>query len=378
MKHANLSPSSAHRWMHCPASVRMESNMPYIPTLYAEEGIAAHALSELTLHNPEKNCIDYLNTQVNGFRADAEMCTAIQIYVDAVRAQNGTLLLEHKVNYTKWVTAGFGTVDAIVLDFENRTIYVNDLKYGKGVKINAKNNPQLQLYALGALDTFDHLCEFDKIIIGIYQPRLNWIDRQVLKVNQIQQFGENVRLAAKATEQKDAPFHPGTDQCQWCKAAAYCLALKTQSLAVIANEFDDLTTLEPKNVNTLSSEEVIKVLTYAKMITKWLKVIEARAIKSLEVGESIPGYKLVSGRSTRCWSDEELVERKLRNMHITVDKRFKKTLISVAQAEKLLSNKFKKLKEFVIKPPGKVTIVPEEDCRPAIEPAKTMGFDTVN
>lgn len=382
MKHAKLSASGSARWMTCPGSIRMEKDIPDTSSPYADEGSAAHALGELALtrgeacekfigqHDPEYP--DYIFTK--------EMAEHVQVYVDYVNAittGKAEAFIEQRVDFSDWVPEGFGTSDAIVIN--DGVMTVVDLKYGQGVRVDAPNNSQAMLYALGALADYGFIYEIDIVEIAIVQPRKDHISEWTIKASDLLEWAENeVKPRALEAVSDNAKLNPAPKACQFCKARDRCRALAEFNLDLISDGFDVIgKPIHLKATESLSNVELGKILPYADQITKWVKAIEAVALEQLEIGETIPGYKLVEGRSTRQWLSEEDAETAMRNAKVKVADMFTKKFISPAQAEKLLGKTHSILSEHVIKNKGKVTLAPESDKRPAIESNVTDGFEDV-
>ncbi len=371
--HAKLSASGAHRWMTCSGSVEMEEDFPDTSSTFAEHGTAAHELAERCLKE-DVTADFYRSKDFNGFAVDAEMVEAIQLYLDYVRNHSGEKWVEQRVDFSPWVPGGFGTCDCLVI--EGKTASVIDLKYGKGVKVDACNNSQAMLYALGALNEYEFL--FDEIEIfklAIVQPRLDHISEHTISKKELLAFGEYAKERAEAALAESAPFTPGDKQCRFCKAKASCRALAEHSLKIAAEGFEaveiPLTLKDPKK---LTSEEVAALLPQLNLIVGWAKAIEAYALATLEHGQEIPGYKVVEGRSIRKWADESAAENALRRSKLKIAEIFTKKLISPTQTEKLLGKNHPILREFSVKPEGKPAIAVETDKRPTLVIDVAEGF----
>lgn len=375
--HAKLSASGAHRWMVCAGSVRMEEDLPDTSSEFAEQGTAAHELAERCLKE-DVTADFYAGKTFNGFEADAEMVESVQLYLDYVRNHQGEVLIEQKVDFSPWVSEGFGTCDCLVI--EGHTASVIDLKYGKGVKIDAEENKQAMLYALGALIEYEFIFdEIDTFKLSIVQPRLDHISEWEVSREDLLKFGEEAKQRATEALEEDAELTPDEHACKFCKAKATCRALAEHAIKIAAEGFESVE--EPitlKDISKLSNAEVAALLPQLNTLSGWIKALEAHALNELEQGHDVPGYKLVAGRSIRKWRNEEDAEKALRGSKLKVAEIFTKKLISPTQAEKALGKGNPILQEQVITPEGKPTLAPLKDKRPALEVNPTEGFSKVD
>lgn len=296
---------------------------------------------------------------------DREMADYVRVYVDYVNSlivDSDDFAIEQRVDYSDWVPGGFGTADAVVL--RGQTLHVIDLKYGMGVRVDAEENPQGMLYALGAYSCYSMITDIEDVVISIVQPRLDHISEWKINTRDLLKWAELAKQRAEATQEPDAPRQPGEKQCRFCKAKASCQALYDYTAKVLGSEFDDLDNM-PK-ANTLTDEEMRAALDAKPLIEGWLGAIEKLAKQRLEDGDSFPGYKLVEGRSNRKWADEREAEVKL--IALLNDKAFSKPkIISPAQAEKALGkSRAAEISSLIVKPQGAPTLAPESDKRPAV------------
>lgn len=387
--HAKFSPSSCHRWSRCPASMVMEDGLPDSTSTFAEEGTAAHTLAENILRmrlNPGDrthglNAIDYLGAypllKPDSPQVDHDMVDNVQTYVDTIwqLAQGRELLIEQKVDFSSVIDVpnSFGTADAIIISDDE--LQIHDLKYGKGIKVDAYENEQLMLYALGALEEYDLLYDFKKVVLFIHQPRLNHISEWEVTLEHLRGFGNQAREAAQKaqglmiTSPTDGDFNPGEKQCRWCKAAGgLCRAQRDYVYGQIADDFDDHT-IEINQPAKLDDAQLVSVYRNLKLITNFCKAVESRVFSELHSGHPLPGLKLVQGKNgARKWRDEEEAEKTFKSFKLKQDEIFTKKLISPPQAEKLLKNsrRWPKVESLITQTEGKPVIAEESDPRPAI------------
>lgn len=349
--HARLSASGSERWTRCPGSVNAEKAYPNTSSTFALEGTEAHSIAEKCLLS---------NKKAREVCKDIEMTGFVQEYVDYVDSVPGSLrMYEKRVDYSAWVPDGFGTSDAIIYDAKSKTLHTIDLKYGKGVKVYAEENTQGLLYCLGAYDLLETMAEIEHVKIHIMQPRLDHIDTWLISVEQLLEKGKWFAERAEEALKPDAKRCPGEKQCQWCKAKADCKELMKYTEEIVGSNFEDLDFKDP---NALSLEDVRKILDGKSLIEGWLKAVHEKALDMAHSGDKIPGYKLVEGRSLRAWTDEHEAEQRL--VQVLGTKAYITKIISPAQAEKALSKDEKEmLKDIIIKPKGKPSLVPESDKR---------------
>ena len=364
--HAKLSASGSARWLNCTGSVKAENAVTLAERSNpaAEYGTCAHELADIILSTGD-NIENYLGEKLQdapNVPVDDEMIEHVQNYVEFVQSFGGDQFYEVRLDYSHLVPEGFGTSDAIAV--VDNVLHVIDLKMGKGVIVDAENNSQGMLYALGAVEEYGYLYDFDKVVIHIYQPRVHNFSSWEISINDLLKFGQYVSEQASEALSDNAPRTVGNKQCQWCKAKANCPALKQHTEKVIAAEFDDLEDLPL--VDTLDNKTLATILDNKKLIESWLKAIEDHISDTLHSGDTFDGYKLVAGRSLRKWADSDTAQSEL--IELLGDNAFEKKLLTVAKAEKALGAKRKKeMDHLIIKPPGKPTLALESDKRPAID-----------
>ena len=379
LAHAKLGPSGAHRWMVCPASVAMEAEMPEgkSDSPHIIEGNTAHALAEMALAN-EQNADAYLGTRFNDdlIHVDQDMVEYVQEYLDYVRGLGGKLLVEQRVDLTRWVPEGFGTADAVV--FHEGILFVVDLKYGKGVPVNAERNPQAMCYALGALNEYDFLFDIQTVCLVVHQPRLDSVSEWEISRDDLLAWGDDdLKPAAELALSEDAPFNPGEKQCRWCAAKPVCRALAEYNLGLACVNFstvgDPVDLVKP---NSLSNAAIGGLLPELDGLVKWARAVQAYAKTEMEQGHDIPDHKLVEGRANRKWADEEAAGKALARKLTTKDAYVRK-VITITQAEKLLGKKDPLIAKHTIKPKGEPVVAHISDARPAISQNIETDFDQV-
>ncbi len=378
--HAQLGASGAKRWMGCSGSLRMSKGIADTTSEYAIEGSAAHELAEEFLRNGEDPTREWA---VGGVPVTQEMVEAVQVYIDFVReaAVGGELFIEQQVSLEALgpPLPMFGTTDAAVWHEDSKILHVIDYKHGAGVAVDVIDNPQPMYYALGTIvDTLKK--RPDLIRLTIVQPRGHHPDGLIrshdVTWDELVEFKKTLFAAAEATQDPDAPLAVG-DWCRFCPALASCPANHDHAVALAQSEFDTIDDVSDlPTPEALTTEAMTRVLDGAGAVRDWLRAIEAHIIHMIDVGEDVPGYKLVQGRANRQWHDPEKVDKYLARRGLRVGQRFKKVLVSPAQAEKALKGtKGPELPERLYhKPEGKKKLVPDADARPALPASATEDF----
>lgn len=368
--HALLSASASGRWLACPPSARLESRFPDGASSYAAEGTQAHALAEETLKKYTEE--GWLSVAMSGPEFPKDMLDYVDVYVSIVleklnearkKTPDAVLLVEQRLDFSPWVPEGFGTGDAVIIS--DGTLEVVDLKYGKGVPVSAENNSQMRLYALGAYHNFGLLYDFDRITMTIVQPRLDSVSSQTVALEELLAWGDKVKLVAAKAWRGEGEYCAGP-HCRFCRAAVRCKKLAEYNLDCLRYEFMAADLMDP--------EDIVEVLKVEADVTSWLKTVKEYALdQAVNHGEKFPGMKLVEGRSVRTITDEKGLAKKLTDEGYTnIYKPI--TLRGITDLERVCGKKnFVKLAgEFVIKPPGRPVLVPENDKRPVWAPDKEI------
>lgn len=301
-------------------------------------------------------------------------------------------MVEEKVTVLPEV---WGTADHTVFNPTERRLIVTDLKYGQGERVFAVDNKQLRIYGLGMLKKVGTLYDIDTVTLRIFQPRLDHVDEDTLTVAELLEFEQELIAAVAAAGRPDAPLVPGKAQCRWCKAKNDCKARTEYVMETVGSQFPNLDITDPipqkkarkqivtDSTDRLNNEEVARYLQAVELVRDWCTSLEGYALFLLEQGHEVPGFKLVRGKSNRAWgAEEDAVKKALRSVKLKVDQYMPRSLVSVAQAEKLVGGKkafaVDKFQKLVTKPEGKKTIAPVTDPRPAISTAPAGGFQDLS
>ena len=395
-RHAILSPSSAARWLNCKPSARLEALAEDRPTEYSREGTVAHSVGEfllgyhlvtkasavyditdewdqsgwmcrsieempeviqgLTAHAKEADALGADFRQMLGFVHEGYVQPVYEAYLKALKEDSyARLFIETELDLTEWIPDGFGTCDAAVI--AGNTLEIFDLKYGKGVRVDAVGNPQMRIYALGALRAFGELFDISTVRMTIIQPRLDSISSDEMRESDLQEWGEKVLKPAALTAYRGEGEQMTGDWCRFCKVRGRCRAAKEAVMETVRKCGDP---------RLMSPEEIAEALAELPTVKSWLTDVEEYTLEQALAGTRYPGFKLVEGRSVRKYSDPGKCAELLHEAGFTDEAIYKpRELRGISDMEKALRKKaFQELLgAYVIKPPGKPALVPDSDPR---------------
>ena len=361
--HALLSASSSHRWLNCPPSARLCEGYDDKGSNFAAEGSDAHSLCEYKLRkalgmeakDPTEDLTWYdaeMEEAASGYAA-----FVMELVAEAKKTcSDPVVLIEQRLDYSKYVQAGFGTGDCVLIS--DGTLHIVDFKYGRGVLVEAEDNPQMKLYALGALEIFDCLYDIDTVSMTIYQPRRANISTFTLTRQELLDWAETVLVpTAELAYAGDGEYHCG-EWCQFCKAKADCRERARANMELARYEF--------RQPPLLTDEEVEEILGKLDSLMDWASDIKDYALQAAISGKHWSGYKLVEGRANRRYTDENAVVAAVKAAGY--DPYDEPKLLGVTAMTTLLGRKqFNDiLGGLITKPQGKPTLVPESDKRPAM------------
>ena len=360
--HALLSASSSHRWLHCPPSARLCEGYDDKGSNFAAEGTDAHALCEYKLRaalgmeakDPTEDLSWYdaeMEESANGYAA-----FVMELVEEAKKnCSDPVVLIEQRLDYSRYVAEGFGTGDCVII--ADGTLHIVDFKYGRGILVEAEDNPQMMLYALGALELFDCLYDIDTVSMTIFQPRRGNVSTYTLSKADLYEWADTVLApAAELAWSGEGEYHCG-EWCQFCKAKADCRKRANANMELAKYEF--------KQPPLLTDEEVEEILGRIDELIAWASDIRDYALQAAIGGKHWTGYKLVEGRSNRKYTDERAVVAAVRAAGY--DPYEHKVLGVTAMTTMLGKKQFNDiLGGLVTKPQGKPTLVPDSDKRPAM------------
>lgn len=365
-EHAVLSASSANRWLHCPPSVRLSEGYMDNASVFAMEGTSAHELCEYKLRsalgveaeNPTEN-LDFYNTEME--ECAEGYATYILELVEKAKetCSDPVVMVEQRVDFSRYVPEGFGTADCIII--ADKILNIVDYKHGKGVEVSAENNPQMKLYALGALELFDCLYDISKVQMTIFQPRLSNVSVFVMdKADLLNWANDELTAKAELAFEGKGELCCG-EWCKFCKAKANCKERAKINMEMAQYEF--------RKSSLLTDEEVVDILSKVDELTSWASDVKNFALEQAVRGKQWPGWKVVEGRSNRKYTDEGAVAQVVKNAGYNP---YDEKIMGITNMTKMLGKeKFNELLgDFVERPQGKPTLVTEDDKRPEMNTAK--------
>ena len=365
-KHSFLSASASHRWINCPPSARLCEEYADRPSEYAQEGTDCHELCAYKVEEALGRRVKDPTENLTYYSQEMEDCAAgYAAYVSELletaklTCADPVILIEQRVDFSRWVQDGFGTADCIVI--ADGELNIVDYKHGKGVEVSAVDNPQMMLYALGALEIFDGIYDIDSVRMTIYQPRKSNISVCVMGKDGLLEWAQNdLTYKAKLAYEGGGDFHCG-EWCRFCKAKAECRERAEANLALARYDFE-----EPP---LLTDEEIADILDKVDALTAWAADIKEYALQQAVSGKSWSGYKLVEGRSNRKYTSEAAVAAAVEGAGFNP---YEKKLLGITAMQKLLGkSRFEELlAPYIEKPQGRPTLVRSSDKRPEWNTAK--------
>jgi hypothetical protein len=388
--HALLSASSSKRWLHCTPSVRLEEGFPNESSVYAEEGTFAHEVCEYKVRK-------YLNERVKRPQSEefyteeidaiTDVCAEFVSSIIEQMKRNGCeplVMVEERVDYSHIAPSGFGTADMLIVgkdENDQGLLHVCDFKTGQGVFVDCNHNSQMMLYALGGLAAYGYIYEIETVRMTIIQPRLDNISTFECTRQELEEWGESIRPIAKMAFEGKGEQNAG-EWCRFCRAKPVCRACAEEALALCREEFLDLDggafseeddkadtdTPAFKQPGLIPLAELAEILPTLNRISSWIEAVFAFvSSEAINHAVPIPGYKVVEGRSKRIFTDTKaVVDTAVQSGYTDL---YKKQLITLTEFEKMMGKKrFNELLgKFVVKPPGKLALVPEDDPRPPVD-----------
>ena len=367
-KHAVLSASSSERWLNCPPSARLSEAYEDKGSDYAAEGSDAHALAEARLKQaldiPTEDPVENLSWYNEEMEECAQGYAAYVVELLEIAKQTCSapvVMIEQWVDFSRWVKEGFGTADCIVI--ADGIMNICDLKFGKGIEVSAVGNPQMRLYALGALEIFDDIYDIEEIRMTIYQPRKGNISvDSMVKTDLLRWADTELYEKAELAYAGQGDFHCG-EWCRFCKAKAECRERAEANLALARYDFEAPALLE--------DSEIADILGKVDALTAWANDVKEFALQQAISGKEWAGWKLVEGRSNRKYTSEAAVAAAVEGAGFDP---YEHKVMGVTAMQKMLGkSRFEELlASYIEKPQGKPTLVPESDKRPAYEPAQQV------
>ena len=366
-RHAVLSASSSERWLNCPPSARLCEAYEDKGSDYAAEGTDAHALAEArhkqALGNLDENPIENLSW----YNEEMEECAAgyaayvVELLETAKQTcSDPVVMIEQRVDFSRWVQEGFGTADCILI--ADGVMNICDYKHGKGVEVSAEQNPQMMLYALGSLEIFDGIYDIDTVRMTIFQPRKSNVSVYEMAKDELLEWADNeLTQKAQLAYEGQGNFSCG-EWCRFCKAKAECRERAEANLTLARYDFE-----EPA---LLDDEEIADILGKVDALTAWATDVKEYALQQAVSGKVWSGWKLVEGRSNRKYTNDAVVAAAVESAGFDP---YERKVLGITAMQKMLGkSRFEELlAPYIEKPQGKPTLVPESDKRLAMNTAKS-------
>lgn len=381
--HHRHSPSGAEQWFNCPGSLNKSDGLPDETSEYSSEGTAAHTVREICL-NTGKDVQDLVGEWIPAddlfFEVTAEWVHYLQPGIDRIRDAKGIKwVFEFRTEMDPWIPGGFGTLDAGGIS--KNLIIIDDLKFGRGVIVDAERNKQLMIYALGFWNNYArHHTKARNFLLRIDQPRVAGQGSEwEVTLDELLEFAEELEAAVIRTLDPDAPLNPGPKQCQFCRAGRNirCEALDEfvlDLLGLTPTDLDKLFKERPELIatDTMNTERRSYVLAHASMISTWINTLKGTALRDAIQGEEVPGFKAVATEGDRAWTSEQQAEEFWRGK-MPEKEIFTRKLKSPAQMELIAGTRnWAKAADLIHRPEGSPALVPESDKRPALLPLSDL------
>ena len=364
--HAVLSASSSERWLKCPPSARLCESYEDKGSNYAAEGTSAHSLCEARLKQALGIPTEDPTENLSWYNEEMEECAqGYASYVTELLAEakkvckDPLVMIEQRVDFSRWVKDGFGTADSILI--ADKVMHICDYKHGLGVEVSAEGNSQLRLYALGALEIFDCIYDIDEVCMHIYQPRKSNISVDTISKEDLYKWAEEVVVPQAELAYNGLGDFSCGEHCRFCKAKAKCRERANANMKLAEYEFQ-----EPA---VLDDEEIADILGRVDALISWASDVKEFALRQAISGKEWPGWKMVEGRSIRKYTNEALVASTVEGAGFDP---YEKKVLGITAMQKMLGKtRFEELlSPYLEKPQGKPTLVPASDKRPALNTAK--------
>lgn len=373
--HAFLSPSASHRWLMCPPSAKLNAALPDQSSPYAKQGTDAHELCAYLVEKALGRDVKDPTENLDYYDEEMQMCA--EGYAEFVMQElelarqtcpDTEVLIEQKVDFSKWVEGGKGTADCILLS--DGTAEIIDYKNGLGVMVSSESeefggNPQLMCYSLGVIDMFDGIYNIDTIRMAIYQPRRDNLSVYEMSKADLLKWADEVLAPTAALAMKGEGEFKAGSHCQFCKCKATCRKRAEFNLEMAQYDF--------AMPDTLEDHEIEAILMKVDQLTSWADDVKEYALNQALQGKEYENFKVVEGRSVRKYTDEDAVAFAVKDAGF--DPYEKKLLGITAMTSLLGKKKFEDLLGgMIMKPPGKPTLVSKSDKRPAMKNTAQEDF----